>query len=260
MDGDAALNLAAGLSFPPFERARRLDVSAEQLDQQNIVGFRNADTRARPFKLLRSQILRRAQEDGLKVLGIASAAPHVGKTFVATNLAAALSRIADLNVILVDLDLHRPAVATRLSFDPNAPGVHDVLSGDATLDQAARRIGDERLLVVPGFQREVATGELLTSARGDALFAAMRDVPAGTIVLVDMPPIFADDDAVIIGRHLDGFLLVVEDGRTTAKQAKETVRVLAPTPLIGSILNRYRSQLLVDEYGYGLSYGYGGYY
>jgi hypothetical protein len=35
---------------------------------------------------------------------------------------------------------------------------------------------------------------------------------------------------------------------------------LAPTPLVGSVLNRFRAQLLMDDYGYGMSYGYGGYY
>jgi protein-tyrosine kinase len=246
--------------LPDPSSVRVLDVTSEQLDGQNVVGFRNADARARPFKLLRSQILRRMQDDRIKVIGVTSAAPNVGKTFVVSNLAAALSRIADLTVILIDLDLHRPAVASRFSFDPNGAGVHDVLMEQTTIDQVARRIGEERLIVVPGFRRDVATGELLTSARGEALFASMRGVGENVVVLVDMPPIFADDDAVIIGQHLDGFLLVVEDGRTTAKQAKEVIRMLEPTPMIGSVLNRYRNQLLADEYGYGLSYGYGGYY
>jgi protein-tyrosine kinase len=248
---------------PLFSRPdaiRTLDIPSSQLEAQNVVGFRNADTRARPFKLLRSQILRRAHEDGLKVLGITSAAPNVGKTFVATNLAAALSRIADMNVILIDLDLHRPAVATRFGFSPDSKGIHDVLSGDADMEDVAYRIGEERLIVIPGFRRDVATGELLTSARGDAMFAGMHALGSNTVVLVDMPPIFADDDAVIISKHLDGYLLIAQDGRTTSKQVKETVRMLAPTPLVGSVLNRFRAQLLMDDYGYGMSYGYGGYY
>jgi Mrp family chromosome partitioning ATPase len=248
---------------PLFSRPdaiRPLNISSTQLEEQNVVGFRNADTRARPFKLLRSQILRRVHEDGLKVLGITSAAPNVGKTFVATNLAAALSRIADMNVILIDLDLHRPAVATRFSLAKDSNGIHDVLTGDVAMEDVARRVDDERLIVIPGFRREVATGELLTSPRGDALFAGLHGVSRNTIVLVDMPPIFADDDAVIISKHLDGYLLIAQDGRTTAKQVKETVRMLSPTPMVGAVLNRFRTQLLMDDYGYGVSYGYGGYY
>ncbi|HWI86926.1 MAG TPA: CpsD/CapB family tyrosine-protein kinase, partial [Sphingomonas sp.] len=225
------------------DRTEALDVLPEQLDDQNIVGFRNSDSRARPFKLMRSQIMRQREERGLKVIGITSAAPNVGKTFVASNLAAALSRIADHDVYLVDLDLHRPAVATRFSFEPEGLGVHDFLTGEEPgLRNIARRINDERLVVVPGYRRDIATGELLTSANGGRLFDGLRALPDSAIVLVDMPPLFADDDAVIIGQHLDGFILVVEDGKSTRKQALETIRLLSPTPFVGAVLNRYRSQ------------------
>jgi len=246
--------------FAPPSRTRSLDILPEQLEEQRIVGFRHSDTRARPFKLLRSQILKRAEDEGIKLIGVTSAAPNVGKTFVAANLAAALSRISDLDVYLLDLDLHRPAVGKRYSI-PEGPGVHDFLSGQVTDAQSiAYRINDERLVVIPGFARELATGELLTSTQGDRLFAGLRALPKNAVVIVDMPPIFADDDAVIIGQRLDGFLLVAEDGRTTAKQARETMRMMYPTPFLGTVLNRFRAQILTDEYGYGFSYGYGGYY
>lgn len=254
---------AIAASAPPLaspERTRSAEVLPEQLDAQNIVGFRNADTRARPFKLLRSQILKKCQDDGLRLIGIASATPNVGKTFVASNMAAAMSRIADMDVYLIDLDLHRPAVAGRFTLDTEF-GIQDYLSGAAPdFESVARRINEERLVVIPGYKRNVATGELLTSARGDQLFAALRALPSNAVAIIDMPPIFADDDAVIIAQRLDGFLLVAEDGRTTRKQIRETVRLLAPTPLLGSVLNRYRSQLFANDYGYGFSYGYGGYY
>ena len=247
--------------FPPIDRIETLDVLPEQFEDQNIVGFRNADTRARPFKLMRSQITRQMEEREIKLIGVTSAAPNVGKTFVASNMAAALSRIADFDVYLIDLDLHRPAVAGRFAFEAEGWGIHDFLSGEQQdMGQIARRINDERLVVVPGYKRDVATGELLSSSAGTQFFESMRTLPKNSVVIVDMPPIFADDDAVIIGQHLDGFILVVEDGKTTRKQVTETIRLLSPTPFMGAVLNRYRSQLFADEYGYGFAYGYGGYY
>ncbi len=234
-----AMNPGETKLFASPDRTEPLDVLPEQFEDQNIVGFRNADTRARPFKLLRSQILRLGEERVLRIIGITSAAPNVGKTFVAANLAAAMSRIGDHDVYLIDLDLHRPAIASRFSFDEDGRGIHDFLSGEEPdLSRIARRINDERLVVVPGHRRNVATGELLTSARSAQLFEALRALPDNAIVLVDMPPIFADDDAVIIGQQLDGFLLVVEDGKSTRKQVQETIRMLEPTPLVGTILNR----------------------
>jgi len=235
-------------------------VDEEGLTRGNIYGFRRADQRARAFKLLRSQIVKRMETERLGVIGVTSAAPGVGKSFVASNLAAALSRIATGDVYLIDLDLHRPALASRFSIR-QGPGVHDFLAGDVPdLHQVARRINDDRLVVMPGFRNDLATGEMLTGLHGDRLFDMLRTLASDSIVIVDMPPIFADDDAVIIGRRVDGVLVVIEDGRTTAKQARDTIRVLQPTPLIGTVLNRYRNQLLSDDYGYGFSYGYGAYY
>lgn len=238
----------------------RWEVSQEMLAEQNVFGFDNRDGRGRPFKMLRTQIAKRVADRGVKIVGVTSAAPHVGKTFVSANLAASLSRIAGLHVCMVDLDLHRPAMGPRYGII-NGNAVHDYLDGEVRdIRKVGHRINDERLVIIPGFRRDVATGELLTSPRGDAFFAGLRALPPSTVVIVDMPPIFADDDAVIIGHRIDGFLLVVEDGKTTRKQVQETIRMLEPTPLIGTVLNRYQQHLFNDEYGYGHSYGYGAYY
>ena len=238
-------------------------VDEETLAKTNVYGFRRADPRSRAFKLLRSQVIKRRETDGTCLIGVTSAAPGAGKSFVASNLAAALSRIATSDVYLVDLDLHRPALADRFSVRKGAgvAGVHDYLAGDVPdLGPVAKRINDDQLVLMPGFRNDLATGEMLTGPQGMALFDTMRQLAADTFVIVDMPPIFADDDAVIIGRRVDAVLLVIEDGRTSAKQARDTIRVLQPTPLLGTVLNRYRNQLLADDYGYGFSYGYGAYY
>ncbi len=242
------------------EEMTRWEVSEEDLSEQNVFGFDNNDQRGRPFKMLRTQIAKRVADGQLKIVGVTSAAPNVGKTFVSANLAASLSRIAGLHVCLLDLDLHRPALGPRFGII-NGHAVHDYLSGEVRdIREVGRQINEERLVTIPGFRRDVATGELLTSPRGDALFAGLRALPPSTVVVIDMPPIFADDDAVIIGHRIDGFLIVIEDGKTTRKQVQETIRMLEPTPLLGTVLNRYKQRLFNDEYGYGHSYGYGAYY
>jgi protein-tyrosine kinase len=238
----------------------RFDVPSEDLGQRFVFGFRGGDQRARPFKLLRTRIAKMAADDGVKLVGVTSAAPNVGKTFVAANLAAALSRLVDTHVCAIDLDMHRPALGPRFGL-PDGSGIHDYLGGEVQdIRQIGYRVNDERLVVVPGYRRNVATGELLSGPRGDALFAGLRAMPAGTLVIIDMPPIFADDDAVIIANRIDGYLLVVEDGRTTKKQVEDTMRMLSPAPMLGSVLNRYNRRLFSDDYGYGVSYGYGAYY
>ena len=62
-----------GTLFSPIDRTQQHDVNPEQFEDQQIVGFRNADTRARPFKLLRSQIVRHIEERDIRIIGITSA-------------------------------------------------------------------------------------------------------------------------------------------------------------------------------------------
>ena len=239
-----------------------LQRSSQELTGKGIYGLERADDRARPFKLLRSQIYKRIVEDGIKLIGVTSPSPEVGKSFVSSNLAGALSRLSDIEVYVVDLDLLRPAQASNFDIPADGGlGLLDYLSGEADdLRGIARRINEERLVVVPSFSRATRSGELLTGPRGDALFAALRALPPTALVIVDMPPIFADDDAVIIAQRLDAYILIVEDGRTTRKQARDTMRAMHPTPLLGTVLNKYKQHILSDEYGYGASYGYGSYY
>jgi Mrp family chromosome partitioning ATPase len=255
---------SAMADVPPLYGAeqdfRRLEASSDELGQRYVFGFRSGDSRARPFKLLRTRIAKLASEQGVKLIGVTSAAPNVGKTFVTANLSAALSRLVDTHVCALDLDMHRPALGPRFGVN-DGQGIHDYLSGDTPdIRTIGRQINEERLVLIPGFRRDVATGELLSGPRGDALFASLRALPPSTLVIIDMPPIFADDDAVIIANRIDGYLLVVEDGRTTKKQVEETMRMLAPAPMLGTVLNRYNRRLFNDDYGYGVSYGYGAYY
>jgi len=239
-----------------------LERTSQELTDKGVYGLERVDDRVRPFKLLRSQLYKRIVEDNLKLIGITSPSPQVGKSFVASNLAAALSRLSDVEVYLIDLDLLRPAQARNFSIvGGDSLGLLDYLSGEVEdLQGIALRVNEERLVVVPSHTRATRSGELLTSPRGDALFAALRTLPPSAVVIIDMPPIFADDDAVIIAQRLDAYIMIVEDGSTTRKQVRDTMRTMHPTPLLGTVLNKYKQNVLSDEYGYGSSYGYGSYY
>ena len=96
------------------------------------------------------------------------------------------------------------------------------------------------------------------------IFAQMIDIfrnrSDAAIILFDLPPAFASDDAMISLELLDGYVLVVDSGKTTRKHVEDVLAVLHPTPCVGTILNRY-SGGFADSYGYG--YGgpdYGKYY
>jgi len=250
------------MSFDPPQGVPGRASMFETLRETGIYGFDSKDMRSRPFTLLRAQLLRIVRARGWKIIGITSPAPKVGKSFVASNLAAALARTPDLHTYLFDFDLRRSSIARNFRLKGEY-GVSHFLDGSITdLLQVAQTIPGESLTIFPSYANTAASDELVSSTRMDSLIAAMRQLPENTICLCDLPPVFANDDAVIISQKIDAYLMIVEDGVTTRKQVRDSFRLLNPAPCIGTVLNRYSAGLVADDYGYGYGQGkrYGGYY
>lgn len=244
----------AGAEF--LATAPTIVLSDEIRDSNRLIGLESHDERARAFNLLRSQLLKDTVEKAVRLIGVTSATPSAGKSFVSLNLAAALSKITDRKVLICDFDLRRGSVLEALEV--TAPNdVSEYLRGELPDWQSAIfRIADSDLYVLPCIKRMRRSGELLTSQRFEALIAGLRALPPEIIVICDLPPVFASDDALLTAAHLDSYILVVEYGRNTESQVREAIAMLAPTPCLGTILNRYRGGFF-DAYGYGYGDLYG---
>jgi protein-tyrosine kinase len=229
---------------------------APTLDRNGIVGFDSRDARSRPFNLLRTQVAKRMASRKASIVGITSATPDAGKSFLSLNLAASLSRVAEQTVYLLDLDLRRGSIAAELGMTPEQ-GLSDFLDGTTDdLGGLGWRIDDSDLAVFPTRSIRGNSAELVASDRFGQLVESFRAVTGNAIVLCDMPPAFANDDTMIAMQKLDGFFLVIDSGRTTKRQVRDTLQMLQPAPCLGAVLNRYKGGLM-ESYGYGYGYGYG---
>lgn len=240
-----------GAIIPAPSEARVFEWNRAHGPDAGIFGFDSKNIHSRPFNLLRTRILKLGKAREWRLFGVVSATPGVGKSFIASNLAAALSRIPEIDTYLMDFDLRRSSIARNFGFDEEV-GLQQFLSGEVqTLGDAAFRLGEERLTVVPSGRSEMSSSELLATERLDKLVWGMRTRPPNSIFICDLPPAFANDDAAIVASKLDAYLLVVEEGKTTKKQIKDTMNMLSPATCAGTILNRYRGGMFSDDYGYG---------
>lgn len=227
------------------------EVQLVNVTRRGVFGFNSRDQRSRPFNLLRAQVIKLMKARGWRRLGVTSATPAVGKTFIASNLAASLSRVPDQRTLLFDLDLRRGSVATQYGL-ADQPGIEVYLSGDLdTLGPVARAVIGSNLLLYPSFPTGVSSAESLAGARMRALIDAMAALPEDCLSICDLPPAFANDDASIVLGQIDAYLLVVEEGKTTARQVRDAIKVLSPAPCLGTVLNRYNGVIGGDDYGFG---------
>ncbi|MBU3077185.1 CpsD/CapB family tyrosine-protein kinase [Sphingomonas quercus] len=239
-----------------------LQLNVDDWGRLGIFGFNSRDRRSRAFNLLRSQVMKIAATNGWRTIGVTSPTPRVGKSFIASNLAASLSRIPTLQTYLFDLDLRRGSIAEAYGIERGI-GLNAFLSGETdTLEGSRYVVPNANLNIFPCFVTNEPSAEMLAGTRMTALSNAMKALPGQAISICDLPPVFANDDASLIVRQVDAYLLVVEEGRTTARQVRDAMDMLAPEPCIGTVLNRYRGGIGGDDYGFG--YGrqshYGTYY
>ena len=127
------------------------DADLGYLQSKRVVAYDGADQRARPYDMLRTQVIQSMGVGGWKVLGITSPTPGCGKTLTAVNLAFSIARQPDQAVVLVDLDLQRPQVANSLGLTLADRGMLDLLEERTTLQSAAIpvRAGNHRIAVLP---------------------------------------------------------------------------------------------------------------
>lgn len=237
---------------PVVEVRRGVSVDRERLMRNGIFGFEHLDPRAHSFILLRSQILSDFYFPGGRILAVTSMRTGNGKSYVAANLAAALSLIHP--TVLVDLDLRRASLRERFNL-AEGYGVDDYLNGDVPFAGIGRTLDMTDLTVFPVRERRQNSSTLLASPRLSAMFSTIRALAGGPICIVDTPPVLALDDIMLISRAGDAVLLVIEEGRTTGREISEAVRLLGVGNVFGSVLNKSLTEHdgdIDDYYGGGV--------
>jgi Mrp family chromosome partitioning ATPase len=215
-------------------------LDAAHLATNDICALNPTDARSRSFIMLRTQIINGFCSAGGRVMAVTSAQTGNGKTFIATNLALAISRVQP--VVLIDLDLAKPALGSRLGLTP-AAGIDDYLAGTAPLELCRQQIAGLRLSVFPVRQHRLDSVGLLSGDRFDALWSALREGAADPVILIDTPPTLAIDEILSIASKIEGVLMVVEEGQTYGDELLEAMALFEPKPLIGTVLNKSISGL-----------------
>ena len=226
---------------------------------RGIFGFDSMDARSRSFNMIRARLIELQVKRGWRMIGVVSATPNVGKSFISANVASALSRDPRYQTHVVDLDLRRGSLSGFFGIVPEK-GVRDYLDRSAGADVPdTYRLEGEKLVIMPTTSGRTHSAELLASERAQTLLRSMRTSDERNLFICDLPPVFANDDASTVMARLDGYILVAEEGKTKQREVHDAVGLLGEARLAGVILNKYRGGVVSEGYGiddyYALGYG-----
>jgi capsular exopolysaccharide synthesis family protein len=183
-----------------------------------------------------------------KVIQVTSCLPKEGKTFIAANLAKTISQ-THKKVLLIDGDLKRSRVAEMFPTMPST-GLAQVLLEDAELGSSIWRVPQTNLAVLPAGKTRGKFQNLLINSDLGKLIEQLKS--HFDIIIVDTPPIFAVNDAIVWSKFVDGLFFVVDLNQITGDLLRQGMEKLkgANAPVIGTIPNRLNNSGSYYYYGY----------
>ncbi len=230
--------LSREFSLGTVESLARLPVDWAALKERRVISTNDLQPAGHAYRMLRTQVLQRARSHGLTTLGVVSAVNGEGKTLTSINMALSLAAEPNQTVVLLDLDLRRPAVARTLGL-PAERGLETWFDGDEPIKNVCYGIeGVERLYVLPTLRPVRGSSEVLAGLATRKLFNELKGRDTGRLLLVDLPPVLLSDDALMVAPLLDGVVVVVNERRTKREDIVRVVELLGNTRIVGTVLNR----------------------
>lgn len=218
--------------------ATLVQVDRERLRDQRVVLPEDPGVAPQAYRMLRTQILQRVRQHCVRMLGVVSAVDGEGKTLTAVNLALGIAAESNQNVLLVDLDLRRPSVASLLGL-PVEHGLEAWCAGVNTIGDVCRGIeGIERLEVIPTLRSVRGSSEILASRRAQDMLLELKTAQDKGLVILDLPPVLLTDDFLTVAPLLDGVILVALEGKTKRDDVTRVRELLGGVRLLGTVLNR----------------------
>lgn len=212
----------------------RHDVSSEI-----VVLSDPGSARAEAIRLLRTQIIAQHIKPGRRALTLIAPVEGAGCSYLAANLAAALSQIGT-KTLLIDANMRSPRIDAIFGIAPDAPGLSTYLSLQvARPERVVNANVLPNLSVMTAGPAAARPQELLSSSRfRDGMNMLLREYD---IALFDTPPANASADALTVAAAVGHTLIVarrnntfVSDIATLADQLRS-----ARCAIIGSVLSEF---------------------
>lgn len=218
---------------------------ANTLNKRRITLLQPESFVAEQYRTLRARLDALATERPVRTIGVTSSMPGEGKTTTAVNLAIVSSMSLGRRVLLVDCDMRRPKVHAVLGLRPEF-GLAEILTGDATLEQAVVRVEGTDLSVLAVRATPSNPSELLSSDRMRSLIEELAR--SYDQVIFDTPPTLAIPDAKIMSELMDGIVFVVRANATPREDVASALDVLDRRRVLGVVLNDVAAE--PERYGY----------
>jgi capsular exopolysaccharide synthesis family protein len=187
------------------------------------------------YQNLRTALIFARKDEGGQVVLVTGTAPQEGKTTTIVNLARLLAASGEKAVVL-DFDLRRAQLHTRLRLT-REPGLVDYFVHHQALDGLVRPTQTPNLYALTAGPIPPNPPAILSRKNLPELLDLLR--ARYDWVLLDSPPLASVTDALLLTRHANMTVFVVQHNVVDKKLVKRSVAALrkASPNLLGIVLN-----------------------
>ena len=189
----------------------------------------------------------------LRVILFTSSIQGEGKSETSFQLAISFAKL-DKKVLYVDADMRKSVFTTRYQIKENVQGLSQYLSGQNTED-IVYKTNIKNMDVVFAGPYAPNPAELLYENKLDEFIKKQR--LQYDYIIIDAPPLANIVDAAVIGRCVDGAVIVVKSATVSQRMVKRVKDQLEKVncKIIGAVLNGVEMKKNSYHYKY-----YGDYY
>lgn len=189
----------------------------------------------------------------LRVILFTSSIQDEGKSETSFQLAISFAKL-DKKVLYVDADMRKSVFTSRYQIKENVQGLSQYLSGQNTED-IVYKTNIKNMDVVFAGPYAPNPAELLYENRLDEFIKKQR--LQYDYIIIDAPPLANIVDAAVIGRCVDGAVIVVKSATVSQRMVKRVKDQLEKVncKIIGAVLNGVEMKKNSYHYKY-----YGDYY
>lgn len=187
------------------------------------------------FNTLRTNILFSGK--GTKTIVVTSCFAHEGKSTVSLEMSHSLAD-AGKRVLLIDADLRKSVMATKLTNERGICGLSQMLSGQIEPQKGIYHTQIERLDVVFSGPFPPNPTELVGLDTFKDFLNSVRN--EYDYIIIDAPPLGLVIDAAVIAGFCDGAIMVINKGTVKHRVARAVKEQLTKSgcKLLGVVLNQ----------------------
>lgn len=193
----------------------------------------------------------------VRAIGVTSFGAAEGKSTISLQVALSFAQMGK-RVLLVDADLRKSVLPSRLRLKNKVDGLSHYLSGLANVSELLCETDVPGMYIMFAGTRVPNSAELLGSDNFAKLIPALKDV--FDYIIVDTAPLGQVIDCAVIAQYLDGVVMVVDTTKNSYKLERRVKNQIqkAGGKVLGVVLNQVDYNDRAGYYGYGSRYG--GYY